>query len=45
MQQVSPKGEIYGRRLDAIVVQTDKNLCQIIGFGFRYDVRVDTKEL
>ena len=37
--------EIYGRRPDVIVVQKDKNLCQIIDFACPYDGRVDTKEL
>ena len=37
--------EIYRRRPDIIVVQEDKNLCQIIDFACRYDGRVDTKEL
>ena len=36
--------ETYGRRPDVIVVQKDKNLCQII-FACPYDRRVDTKEL
>ena len=35
----------YGRRPDVIVVQKDKNLCQIIVFACPYDGRVDTKEL
>ena len=37
--------EIYGRRPGVIVVQNDKNLCQIIDFACPYDRRVDTKEL
>ena len=37
--------EIYGRRPDIIVVQKDKNLCQIIDFVCPYDGRVDTKKL
>ena len=37
--------EIYGRRPDVIVVQKDKNLCQMIDFACPYDRRVDTKEL
>ena len=37
--------EIYGRRPDVIVVQKDKNLCQIIDFACPYDGRADTKEL
>ena len=40
---VQTDDEIYGRRPDAIVVQKNKNLCQIINFA--YDGRVDTKEL
>ena len=35
----------YGRRLDLIVVQKDKNICQIIDFACPYDGRVDTKKL
>ena len=37
--------EIYGRRPNVIVVQKDKNHCQIINFACLYDERVDTKEL
>ena len=37
--------EIYGRGTDVIVVQKDKNICQIIDFACPYDGRVDTKEL
>ena len=37
--------EIYWRRPDVLVVQKDKNLCQIIDFACPYDERVDTKEL
>ena len=37
--------EICGRTTDVIVVQKDKNLCQIIDFACPYDGRVDTKEL
>ena len=37
--------EIYGRGPDVIVVQKDKNICQIIDFACPYDGRVDTKEL
>ena len=37
--------EICGRTPDVIVVQKDKNLCQIIDFACPYDGRVDTKEL
>ena len=38
--------EIYGRRPDTlIVVQKDKNICQIIDFACPYDGRVDTKKL
>ena len=37
--------EIYGRRRDVIVVQKNKNLCQIIPFACPYDGRVDIKEL
>ena len=37
--------EIYGRRPDAIVVQEDKNLCQVIDFACPDDERVNTKEL
>ena len=37
--------ETYGRRLDVIVVQKDKNFYQIIDFACPYDERVDTKEL
>ena len=33
-----------GRTLDIIVVQKDKNICQIIDFACPYDGRVDTKE-
>ena len=29
--------EIYGRRSDVIVVQKNKNLCQIIDFACPYD--------
>ena len=35
--------EIYGRRLEVIVVQKDKNLCQIIDFACHDDGRVDRK--
>ena len=42
---VQPDHEIYGKRPDTIVVQKDKNLCQIIDFVCPYDGRVDTKEL
>ena len=37
--------KIYGRRPDDIVVQKNKNLCQIIDFACPYDGRVDTKGL
>ena len=37
--------EIYGRRSNVIVVQKDKNFCQVIDFAYPYDRRVDTKEL
>ena len=37
--------ETYGRRPDVIMVQKDKNLCQIIDFACSYDGRADTKEL
>ena len=37
--------EICGRRPDAVVVQKDKNICQITDFACPYDWRVDTKEL
>ena len=37
--------EIYGRRPDVIVVQEDKNLCQVIDFACPDDERVNTKEL
>ena len=37
--------EIYGRRPDVIVVQKDKNLCQIINFACPYDGTVNNKEL
>ena len=37
--------EIYGRRPDLIVVQKDKNHCQIKDFACPYDGKVDTKEL
>ena len=37
--------EIYVRRPDVIVVQRDKNLCNIIDFACLYDGRVNTKEL
>ena len=37
--------DIYMRRPDVIVLQEDKNLCQIIYFVCPYDRRVDTKEL
>ena len=37
--------KIYGRRPNVIVVQKDKNLCQIKNFACPYDGRVDTKEL
>ena len=36
---------IYGRRPDVIVVQRDKNLCQIIDFAWPYDENVNTNEL
>ena len=42
---VQTNHEIYGRRPDVIVVQKDKNLCQIIDFACPCDGRVDTKEL
>ena len=34
----------FGRTLDVIVVQKDKNICQIKDFACPYDGRVDTKE-
>ena len=37
--------EIYGRKPDIIVVQKDKNLCQITDFVCPYDEGVDTKVL
>ena len=37
--------EIYVRRPDVIVVQKDKNFCQIIDLACLYDGGVDTKEL
>ena len=37
--------DIYMKRPDVIVLQEDKNLCQIIDFVCPYDRRVDTKEL
>ena len=37
--------EIYGRRPDIIVVQKDKNLCQIIDFADPNNGRLDNKEL
>ena len=37
--------EIYGRRPDVIIIQKNKNLCQITDFACPYDGRVDTKEL
>ena len=37
--------EICGRRPDVLVVQKDKNLCQIVDSACPYDGRVDTKEL
>ena len=37
--------EIYGRRRDVIVVQKNKNLCQIIPFACPYDGIVDIQEL
>ena len=37
--------EIYGRRPNVIVIQKDKNLCQITDFTYLYDARVYTKEL
>ena len=37
--------EIYGRRPDVIVIQKDKNLCQITDFAYLHDARVYTKEL
>ena len=37
--------EIYGRRPDVIVIQKDKNICQIVDFVCPYDGRVDSKEL
>ena len=37
--------EIYVRRPDVIVVQKDKNFCQITDLACLYDGRVDTKEL
>ena len=35
---------IYRRRPDIIVVQKDKNHCQIIDFACPYDGRVDTEK-
>ena len=37
--------DIYRRIPYVIVLQEDKNLCQIIDFACAYDRRVDTKEL
>ena len=37
--------EIYRRKPDIIVVQKDKNLCQITDFAYPYDEGVDTKVL
>ena len=37
--------EIYGRKPDVILVQKDKNLCQVTDFSCRYDGGVDTKVL
>ena len=37
--------EIYGRRPDIILVQKDKNLCQIIDFACPNNGRLDNKEL
>ena len=37
--------EIYRRKSVVILVQNDKNLCQIIYFAFPNDGRVDRKEL
>ena len=37
--------EIYGRRPDIILVQKDKNLCQIIDFVCPNNGRLDNKEL
>ena len=37
--------EIYGKKLEIIVVQKDKNLCQIIDFACHDDGRVDRKNL
>ena len=34
----------FGRTLDVIVVQKDKNVYQIIDFACPYNGRVDTKE-
>ena len=34
----------FGRTLDVIVVQKDKNIYQIIDFACPYNGRVDTKE-
>ena len=42
--KVQTDHDIYGRRPDVIVIQKDKNLCQIIDFACPYDGRVDNKE-
>ena len=42
---VQTDNEIYSRRPDVIVVQKDKNLCQILYFACPYNGKVDTKEL
>ena len=42
---VQTNQKIYRRRSVAIVVQKDKNLCQIIYFAFPNNGRVDNKEL
>ena len=42
---VQTNRKIYRRRSDVIVVQKDKNLCQLIEFASPYRGRVDTKEL
>ena len=42
---VQTNHEIYGRKPDLIVIQKDKNLCQIIDFASLYGGTVNTKEL
>ena len=37
--------EIYVKRPDVIVVQKDKNICDMIDFACPYDGRNNTKEL